>query len=58
MRSFPRSSEYNHFHTENMGTRTLLDEALGNYADIMDMGEENSGVSVVLVESMLKREQE
>ena len=39
-------------------TRTLLDEALGNYADIMDMGEENSGVSVVLVESMLKREQE
>ena len=58
VRSFPRSSEYNHFHTENMGTRTLLDEALGNYADIMDMGEENSGVSVVLVESMSKREQE
>ena len=58
VKSFPRSKEYNHFHTENMRTRTLLDEALGNYEDIIEMSEENSGVSVVLVESILKREQE
>lgn len=58
VKSFPRSKEYNHFHTENMGTRTLLDEALGNYEDIIEMSDENSGVSVVLVESILKREQE
>ncbi len=55
VRSFPRSREYNRFYTENMGTITLLDEALGNYEDIIEMGDENSGVSVVLVESILKR---
>lgn len=58
VKSFPRSKEYNHFHTENMGARTLLDEALGNYRDIIEMSDENRGVSVVLVESILKREQE
>lgn len=58
VKSFPRSGEYNHLYTENMEYRTLLDEALGDYGDIMEMSDENSGVSVVLVESILKRQQE
>ena len=37
---------------------TLLDEALGNYKNRVDIIDENSGVSVVLVESRKKREQE
>ena len=41
-----------------MSSITLLDEALGNYENMVDMIDENSGVSVVLVESQLKREQE
>lgn len=56
--SFSRSNEYNHFCTENMSGITLLDEALGNYKNMVDMIDENSGVSVVMVESQLKREQE
>lgn len=56
--SFPRSSEYNHFCTENMRNTTLLDEALGNYENIAELSDENSGVSVVLIESQLRREQE
>lgn len=47
-----------YFYTENMGVRTLLDETLGNYGDIIEMSDENSSVFVVLVESILKREQE
>ena len=58
VRSFPRSREYNHFYTENMGATTLLDEALGNYEGIREARDENNGVSVVLVESLLKREEE
>lgn len=56
--SFSRSNEYNHFCTENMSGITLLDEALDNYENMVDMIDQNSGVSVVLVESRLKREQE
>lgn len=56
--SFPRSNEYNHFFTENMGSITLLDEALGNYANDIEMTDEDGGVSVVLIESRLKGIQE
>lgn len=50
---FPRSNVYNHFCTEHMEGITLLEEAAGNYENVMD---ENRGVSVVLVESCLKRD--
>ncbi len=56
--SFPRSNEYSHFCTENMKGITLLEEALGDYANMEEMRDENSGVSVVLVESSMKGEQE
>lgn len=56
--SFPRSGEYNHFYTENMRNTTLLDEALGNYGKIAEMNDENSGVSVVVIESQVRREYE
>lgn len=56
LESFPRGNEYNHFCTENMGGITLLDEALGDQKNNEDMIVENSGVSVVLIESMLKRD--
>ena len=56
VKSFPRSREYTHFCTENMGDRTLLDEALCNYCGKIDESDENSGVSVVLIESLLTRE--
>ena len=58
MRSFPRSSEYNHFRTDNMRERTLLEESLGNYKNMEGIFDEDSGVSVVIVESQLRREQE
>ncbi|KAI4449187.1 hypothetical protein C823_003716 [Eubacterium plexicaudatum ASF492] len=41
-----------------MGSITLLDEALGNYANDIEMTDEDGGVSVVLIESRLKRIQE
>lgn len=56
--SFPRNNEYNHFCTENMRGITLLEEALGNYKNMEGMFDEDSGVSLVLVESQLRREQE
>lgn len=56
--SFSRSSEYNHFCTENMRGTTLLEAALGNYENMDRVFNEDSGVSVVIVESQLKREQE
>lgn len=56
--SFSRSNEYNHFCTENMSGITLLDEALGDCENMVDEIDENSGVSVVLVESQSKRKQE
>lgn len=37
---------------------TLLEEALDNYEKMEGMFDEDSGVSVVLVESKLRREQE
>ncbi len=52
--SFPRIKECNHFYTENMKDIILLNEALGNYEGIVEAKNENSGVSVVLVESILK----
>lgn len=58
LESISRNNEYNYFSTENMSGITLLDEALGNYKNRVDIIDENSGVSVVLVESRKKREQE
>ena len=58
MESFSRINEYNHFCTENMRGITLLEEALGNYRNMEGISDENSGVSVVLVESQSRREQE
>ena len=54
--SFPRSNEYNHFCTDNMRGRTLLEEAFGNYENLDGKFDEDSGASVVLVESQLRRE--
>lgn len=56
--SFPRSNEYNHFFTENMGNTTLLDEMQENFVNKMEKIEDDSGVSVVLIESLLNRKQE
>lgn len=58
IKSFPRSQGYMHLCTEDMEDWTLLDEALSDYRDMEMPSKENSGVSVVLVESRLKREQE
>ena len=58
LRSFPRSSEHLHLCTEDMEDRTLLDEALGDYRGMERLSDNDGGVSVVLVESSLKREQE
>ena len=54
--SFPRINECNNFRTENMVGRSLLDEALGDYASLLDIMDENGGVPVVLVESRAKME--
>lgn len=56
--SFARSNEYNHFSTGEMRGRTLLEQALGNYENMADVSDENIGVSVVLIESQLRKEQE
>lgn len=58
LNSFSRINGCNHFCTENMGDRTLLDEALGDYRNIEGISDEDSGVSVVLVESQLRSEYE
>lgn len=55
--SFQRCNEYNHFCTENMRGMTLFDEALDSYENMKGMFDEDSGVSVVLIESQLRREQ-
>ncbi|MBD5096873.1 MAG: hypothetical protein HDT40_07720 [Lachnospiraceae bacterium] len=57
LKSFSRSNECNHFCTENMSGITLLDEALDDCKIMEDEIDENGGVSVVLFESQLKREQ-
>lgn len=56
--SFSRVNEYNHFSTENMRETTLFEEALKGHNNVDKLFDENTGVSVVLVESRLKREQE
>lgn len=58
LESFPRSDEYNHFCSEDFKDISLLDEALENCGHMVDVSDENSGVSVVLVESRLKQENE
>lgn len=58
LKSFARSNEYSHFCTENMRDMTLLDEVLGDYRNMEEISDENSGVSVVLVESQLRSERE
>lgn len=57
LESFPRSNEYNHLHTENMRETTLLEEAIADNEYMMNMSDNGGGVSVLLVESRLKREQ-
>lgn len=56
LKSFSRINECNRFCTEDMGDMTLLDEALGNYRNMEGISDEDSGVSVVLIESRLKGE--
>lgn len=52
--SFSRNNEYDHFCIGNTDNITLLDEALGDYKDMVDMVDEGgAGVSVVLIESRL-----
>lgn len=58
LNSFSRSNEYNHFYTENMRNRTLLDEALSDYENMVYMNDESCCVSVVVVESQLKEASE
>lgn len=58
LKSFSRINECSHFCTEGMGNMTLLDEALGNYRDMEEIFDEDSGVSVMLIESRLKSEYE
>lgn len=58
LKSFPRLNACSHFCTEDMGDMTLLDEALGNYRNMEGISDEDSGVSVVLIESRLKSEYE
>lgn len=58
LESFPRSAEYNHFSSEDFKDMSLLDEALENYDNVVEVNDENSGVSVVLIESRLKQENE
>ena len=56
LKSFPRSSEYTHFYTNDMRDRTLFDEIQSDdlYNEIIE--NEDVGVSVVLVESRLRRQ--
>lgn len=57
LKSFSRINEFSHFCTEGMGDMTLLDEALGNYKNMEGISNEDSGVSIVLIESRLKSEE-
>lgn len=56
LKSFSRINECSHFCTDGMGDMTLLDEVLGNYINMDEISDESSGVSVVLVESLLRSE--
>lgn len=56
--SFPRINGCSHFYTEDMGEITLLDEVLNNYKYMEGVSDEDSGVSVVLIESRLRSGQE
>lgn len=54
IKSFPRSREYVHLCTEDMQGSTLLEEALGDYGKSEMMFDDDTGVSVMLVESRLR----
>lgn len=56
LHSFERTYGYNHFCTNYDRDISLLDETLENFDDINMISDENSGVSVVLVESLPKGE--
>lgn len=56
LNSFPRYKEYIHFNTRNMKRMTFLDETIEYCMNKEDMPDEESGVSVVLVESQLRDE--
>lgn len=54
LKSFSRLNECSHFYTECMGDMTLLDGLLDNYRSMEKLSDEDSGVSVVLIESRLR----
>lgn len=56
LKSFSRINGSSHFCTDGMGDMTLLDEALGNYINMEEISDENSGISIVLIESRLRNE--
>lgn len=56
--SFPRRAGYNHFCSEDFRDMSLLDEVLEKCENKVEENDENSGVSVVLIESRLKQENE
>lgn len=58
LNSISRTNECSHFCTKYMGDRTLLDEMIGNYKNIEVISDDDSGISVVLIESQLRREYE
>lgn len=54
--SFSRNNEYCHFCTESMRNITLLDESLDIIRNTNEGSDEDTGVSVVLIESRVKSE--
>lgn len=56
LKSFSRRTEYTHFYTENMADGTLFDEIQGKDLHNEIIENEDIGVSVVLIESRLRRQ--
>ena len=54
--SFSRNNEYSHFYTKNMRNISLLDESLDINRNMNEGPDEDTGVSVVLIESRVKSE--
>lgn len=56
--SFYRRNTYVHYSSENMSEKSLLDEAQGFFSEIGRIQDEDVGVSLVLIESQIREEQE
>lgn len=56
LQSFPRFSEYDHFCTDHDRDISLLDETFKDFEYTNKISDENSGISLVLVESFPKEE--